>query len=93
MKFPFHGEPGYVGAFTRDNAEGALPAGTRIQKTNSERGDSMPNGAAGTVLGSYRDDFKVEGPGILGADFIYFIEWDARKGYAVATSNRKIVPA
>lgn len=88
--FPFREEPGYVGAFTRENAPGALPAGSRIRKAHSEDGDSMP--APGTVLGSFSDGHSFDRPGLVGADFVYFVEWDRRPFYAVAISNRKIEP-
>lgn len=91
--FPFRNEPGYVGAFTRESAPGALPPGSRIVKTASEAGDAMPDGAPGVVLGSFGDGHAFERPDLRGADFLYFVEWDARPGYAVATSNRKIAAA
>lgn len=45
-------EPGWTGTFTRYQAKGAIPNGTRIVKAVSEPGDGTPDGTLGTVLGS-----------------------------------------
>lgn len=72
---------GYAGMFTRAQAPGAIPNGTRIVKTNSESGDSNPDGSMGTVLGSMHADE-------LG--LAYFIEWDRYPRVAVGTIALKI---
>lgn len=76
--------PGWVGAFTRDQAKGAIPNGTRIKKTASEEGDATPDGTLGTVLGSMR------APPEMGMLLIYFVEWDNRKRVAVSCMGWKI---
>lgn len=85
MSIGYH--PGYTGAFTRDQAPGALPNGTRIMKANSEDGDGHQDGARGTVLGS------ISHPDVHGGAVMYFIEWDARPKVAVGTIGFKVVPA
>jgi hypothetical protein len=45
-------EDGIMGALSRNEADGALPNGTAIVKTNSEDGDGTPDGTRGVVLGS-----------------------------------------
>jgi hypothetical protein len=87
MTDPFRKYPGYHGAFTRDQAPGALANGTRIMKANSEEGDAHPDGALGTVLGS------MSHPEIQNGAAMYFIEWDARPKVAIATIGFKVVPA
>lgn len=74
-------EPGWVGMFTRDRAEGALPNGTRVVKVNSEEGDGHPDGTPGVILGS------VVAPG-LGIG--YFVSWAPRPRVVVFTADFKI---
>jgi len=63
-----HTEPGWTGALTRDQAEGAWANGTRVMKTKQDPGgDFTKPGALGTVLGS------LHAPQ---AGYAYFIEWD-----------------
>lgn len=45
-------EPGWVGAFWRQQAPGALVNGSRVVKVKAEKGDLTPLGTQGTVLGS-----------------------------------------
>lgn len=73
-------EPGYIGAFTRDTAPGAIASGERVVKIESEKGDAHDVGAGATVLGS------ISGGGLL----LYFVEWDAKPGYAVAVAAWKV---
>jgi hypothetical protein len=42
-------EPGWVGAFTRHQAAGAIANGTDIVKANSEAGDANKDGTRGRV--------------------------------------------
>lgn len=76
--------PGYMGVFTRDQAVGAIPNGTRIVKTKSEPGDSHPDGTPGTVLGSFRVDDQPA---------FYFVEWDCKPRIAVALAGHRIKEA
>lgn len=85
---PFIGsEPGWIGAFTRNEAHGGLPNGTRIMKCNSESGDSRPDGVLGTVLGS------LSHPDIQGGKVFYFVEWDAVPRMAVGVLASKVQAA
>lgn len=77
-------ERGWVGSFTRQNAEGAMPAGTRVEKVNSENFDAHGDGSVGTVLGSMSD------PQVFGGAPCYFVEWDQRRRHAVAVMDFKL---
>lgn len=66
-------EPGWIGNFSRGEAPGCYPNGTRVEKVKTEPGDAHPIGAQATVLGSIRHPI---GTG-------YFVEWDARPRHAV----------
>jgi hypothetical protein len=59
--------------YTRNQADGALLNGTRIQKVHSEPGDGHQDGAAGTVIGSI-------GPQDMPDRYAYFIVWDEEPG-------------
>lgn len=87
MTFPIRNYPGYHGAFTRDQAPGALASGTRIMKTSSEEGDANPDGALGTVLGS------MSYPEVHDGALFYFIEWDSAPKVAVGCMGFKIKTA
>jgi hypothetical protein len=77
--------PGWKGAFTRAQAEGALPNGTRVRKTGAEPADAHPNGAEAVILGS------IAHPAV--EDFaLYFVEWDSHPRHAVAVANHRIEP-
>lgn len=80
-------EPGWAGAFTRAQAAGALPSGTRIVKCNSEPGDTRADGSGGTILGS------ISHPSLRGGEPLYFIAWDATPRMAVGVMAFKIKPA
>lgn len=64
--------------YTDDQAWGAIPNGTLIEKCGSKPGDFYPDGTKGTVIGSQIfegtvvDDQIVEG----GHTHFYFIEWE-----------------
>lgn len=77
----FRSEPGWFGMFTRDEAPGAFPNGTRVFKSQSEPGDSHPTGTMGTILGS------MAAPDI---PKIYFVEWDPNPRVAIAVVETKI---
>jgi hypothetical protein len=73
-------EPGWTGAFTRSQADGAIPNGADIVKVRSEDRDAHPTGTPGRVLGS------IEHEGVL----MYFVEWAPRPRCAVAVVDWKI---
>ena len=87
MSAPLRYEPGWAGAFTRDTADGALPNGSLVVKTNSEQGDGEPDGTPGVVLGS------VVHPELMDGQLCYFVEWAPRQRVAVATVADKLRPA
>lgn len=89
-------EPGWMGAFTRDHAEGAIPNGARIVKLDGEPGDSTPSGTEGTVLGSIDarlPELRAEArrQGVRPPDaYWYFVEWSNRPRVAVGLMDWKI---
>jgi len=74
----FRYEPGYVGAFTRNQAKGAWPNGSRVEKIKEEKGDHHEIGERAVILGSMFD------PQQPLAGIMYFIEWDRSPGMAIA---------
>jgi hypothetical protein len=77
--------PGYLGAFTRDSVEGAIPNGTRIVKAKQEADDATPLGTEGVVLGSIFAANISESP-------MYFVEWANKPKFAVGVIGWKIAP-
>lgn len=73
-------EDGWIGAFTRSAAPGAIPSGVRVVKVRSEPGDFNKLGARGMILGS------ITAQGLL----CYFIEWDDAPRRAVAVIGWKL---
>lgn len=72
-------ESGWFGAFSRSQAEGAWPNGSRIVKTNGADDDGTPDGTEGTVLGSmYHPEHG----------YAYWIEYDDKPRCAVLTAVR-----
>jgi hypothetical protein len=87
-------EPGMVGAFTRHQAEGAIPNGTRIVKARGESGDATPLGVGGVVLGSLAGGHLGErAPDGTLVEYGYFVEFDNRPGFAVGVIDWKIARA
>jgi len=74
-------EAGWLGNFTRDSYEGAIPNGTRIMKQNSKPDDGNQDGTLGTVLGSI---------GHPEAGIGYFVEWDTAPKTAVFIQDKRI---
>jgi hypothetical protein len=74
-------QPGWVGVFTRQQAPGAWPNGTRVRKVFGQSGDTHPDDATATVLGSVGD------PGL---GFGYFVEWDDLPGAAVFVLGNRL---
>lgn len=77
----FTEEAGWVGGFTREQAEGAIQNGSTIVKVWSERGDTHPVGTKGTVLGS------IHHPQL---GYLYFVEWETLPRVAVGVIGEKI---
>lgn len=90
---PFRTEQGWVGIFTREEAPGALPNGTRIEKTGAEPDDYHGDGAKGTILGSVTAEDCAQHLGQKpggGSELAYFVEWDNMPKYAVGISQRRV---
>lgn len=71
------------GVFTRDQAYGAWPNGSRVRKAAVHEGDAHQVGALATVIGSVG---PLDHP-VLGLAFAYFVEWDDVPGVAVLIAN------
>lgn len=85
MSEPFlRTEQGWVGIFTRAQAEGAIPNGETVVKVASEKGDGHPIGARATVLGSLSHP---------SAGLGYFVEWEDCPRMAVGVIAWKIAKA
>jgi len=80
----FKNEPGWNGAFTREQAEGAMPNGTRVVKTNSDAEDGHADGTPGVILGS------MSHPEVEDGAIFYFVEWAARPRTAVGIMGKKV---
>ena len=83
MSMNIRAEPGWAGAFTRDQYPGAIPNGSRVVKIAMDETDANPLGTMGTVLGSIGHPALTEGPG-------YFVEWETMKRVAVFVAPWKI---
>jgi hypothetical protein len=81
-KLDIRHEPGWYGAFTRQQAPEALFKNEqRIKKALGEPGDGTPIGTIGTILGSlYAPELGV----------VYFVEWNNRPRVAVSVVAWKI---
>ncbi len=81
-------EPGITGMFTRNQAPGAFPNGSRVVKCDAEPTDVTPLGAQGTVIGS------IAGPvlkrGVERKGIMYWISWDWRPTWYIAVSDWKL---
>lgn len=73
--------PGYTGLHTHDQARGAIPNGTRVEKRASEPGDTHQDGAIATVLGS------IYHPQV---GYGYFVAWDTHPHEAVFVAGPKV---
>lgn len=73
--------PGYHGVHTQRQADGAIPNGTLVIKTNSQPNDTTPDGVEGKILGSM---FHAS------VGYFYFVEWTTTQGYAVGCVGNKV---
>lgn len=72
-----------------DQAPGAIPNGTLIEKCNHEDGDSWPNGTLGTVLASLDvSSLELQNP----SKFVYYIDFVADPGIPVMIMGNRIKP-
>lgn len=80
-------EPGWLGAFSRAQALGALRNGSRVVKTKGEPNDGTPDGTPGIILGSGEITHQ-ELPG--GSGLMYWVEWANRPRVAVGVMAWKL---
>ncbi len=76
-------------AMVTDQAPGALPNGTIIEKIGSKEGDAHPDGARGKVLGSVGPK-EVLGHGKA---YAYCVEWSDTPGvpiFVISTRVREV---
>lgn len=79
--FGFVQPSGWTGTFTRQQAAGAYPNGTRVVKLLGEPEDRTPVGTHGTVLGSmHRPGYPI----------VYFVEWDCSPKTAIGVVAYKV---
>jgi len=79
--------------------EGEWHKGTRVEKTNSEPGDTHRDGAMGTIVGALGPAQPALRAAILAGGkvkrdvvFIYWVEWDDLPGMPVAIVDYRIKP-
>lgn len=79
--------------------QGEWPKGTRIEKVNSEPGDTHKDGAEGTIVGALgpapldlRAEMLAKGEIKQDAIFIYWVVWDDLPGIPVAVVDYRIKP-
>lgn len=81
-------EPGWTGGVCREQADGAWPNGTRVEKTGYEIGGPAFNshriGDQATVLGSFR---------ALDGGLIYCLEWDDRPKWSILAAGKYLAKA
>jgi hypothetical protein len=78
-----------------EEAEGAIPNGSRVRKINSEEGDAHDDGSLGTVVGSMDatglpEDLLACLPEHLVSEYVYFVAWDADPELHVGTMGAKV---
>lgn len=91
--------------YTTEQAPGALPNGTLIEKVNSKPGDAHPDGSRGTIIGSWgpfddesftpvKDETKekMRRSGVESCDYFYFIVWRDMPGCPVGIAGSRIEP-
>ena len=90
-------EPGYAGVFTRHQAPGAIPNGSRVVKIRRDAGDAHAVGTTGVVLGSFGPvgeevarSARAQGIAVDPGEFGYFVEWDPTPRAAVLVRGRKL---
>jgi hypothetical protein len=80
--------------YTTEQAEGAFPNGTRIEKIQSDETDSHRNGAKGKVIGSMGNkstSITISTKyGSRISNYIYFVEWDDTPDIPVAIAGFRL---
>ena len=89
LPYDMRRESGWTGVFTRKQADGAYPNGTRVMKVFVEPGDSHGLGARATVLGSIKAPEPITINGFT-QQYGYFVEWDSNPRVAVFVTEVKI---
>lgn len=82
-------DPGWAGAYTRQQAKGAMPNGTKVRKVRSQPKDGHQDGAMGTVIGSFTATEPMEVEGCIVRTF-YFIEWEDMPKIGVCSAEHRI---
>lgn len=81
-------EPGWCGAFTRNQVPGAIPNGTLVEKVRCDPLDAHSLGAFAIVLGSIRAPVPIRG--YESVKYFYFVEWRSRPRTACGVVDYKI---
>jgi len=77
---------GNIGTYTTDQAPGAIPNGTIVEKLKADPGDAHPDGSRARILGSIG---PAEVPGV-GNMYGYFVEWEDTPGVPVFIGGPRI---
>jgi hypothetical protein len=87
----FRYEEGWLGAFTRNQADGAIPNGATVFKTHFNKGDTHKPGDKARVLGSLPvpKDMKALANK---AKYFYFVEWEDSPRMACSIVGDRIAP-
>lgn len=90
-KVNFTTDPGWEGLYTREEAVGAMPNGTRVRKVISKPEDGHRDGALATIIGSFAagDGAPINVKGHL-VRYFYFVEWDDMPKVGVGVSEHRI---
>lgn len=96
---PFVEEEGLMGVFTRDQADGAIPNGSVVEKRHTEPGDMTEDGTKGIVVGSiniadHPEHFEeLTGTGIKpgpGEKYVYFVQWESAQVMVVSLREHRV---
>jgi hypothetical protein len=85
-------DPGWQGVYSRHQAIGAIPNGTKVRKVKSEPKDGHPDGALAVVIGSWgllpwEKPLEIKGYTIR---FFYFVEFEDMPQVGVGISEHRI---
>jgi len=72
---------------SREQAPGAIPNGTLVEKCRTEPGDTHRDGERGTVYGSMG---PAPVPGLGERCYVYWVEWERHPGIPVAVADYRI---
>ncbi len=96
---PFVEEEGLVGVFSREQADGAIPNGSVVEKINATESDLAPDGAKGIIVVSLDAVEHAEHIGEMTGTtqkrqddekFVYFVQWEVAQPLVVGIRETRI---